>query len=391
MKNNFKNQFLIGLLSGVFLMIVFVSGALAQKVWGLPILKKLAIGTQSQNGETYSQKIVSEENVVIDVAEKGSESVVTVSLKRQKPSQQQFFLDPFGMFGNNPFGNQADKKPETEQVDIGSGFVVDKSGLVVTNKHVVSQGVASDYKIIMKDDSEHQVEKIWRDPVNDLAILKISGGNFQTIEMGDSDNLKVGSFVVAIGTALGEFRHTVTTGVISGLGRGITAGDGFMGAEKLDNVIQTDAAINPGNSGGPLLNSLGQAIGVNVAVSQSANNIGFALPINVVKESLNNFNTTGQFDRPFFGVRYQIITKEQGILNSVPAGAYVVEVVKDSSAEKAGIEKGDVITKFDGKDLSQEKQSLVQLLGKKKIGDKVEVELYREKETKKLQVELKGE
>ncbi len=391
MKNNFKNQFLIGLLSGVFLMIVFVSGALSQKVWGLPILKKLAIGTQSQNGETYSQKIVSEENVVIDVAEKGSESVVTVSLKRQKPSQQQFFLDPFGMFGNNPFGGQADKKPETEQVDIGSGFVVDKSGLVVTNKHVVSQGVASDYKIIMKDDSEHQVEKIWRDPVNDLAILKISGGNFQTIEMGDSDNLKVGSFVVAIGTALGEFRHTVTTGVISGLGRGITAGDGFMGAEKLDNVIQTDAAINPGNSGGPLLNSLGQAIGVNVAVSQSANNIGFALPINVVKESLNNFNTTGQFDRPFFGVRYQIITKEQGILNSVPAGAYVVEVVKDSSAEKAGIEKGDVITKFDGKNLSEEKQSLVQLLGKKKIGDKVEVELYREKETKKLQVELKGE
>lgn len=391
MNDKLKNQFVLGLLSGIFLMIVFVSGALAQKIWGLPILKQLSLGNMSQNNETFTQKIVSEENVAIEVAEKVSTSVVTVSLKREKQVQQQLFMDPFGMFRNSPFGGQTDKKIETEQVDIGSGFVVDRTGLVVTNKHVVSQGVPGDYKIVLKDDSEHQVEKIWRDPVNDLAILKISGGNFEAIEMGDSEKLRVGSFVVAIGTALGEFRHTVTTGVISGLGRGITAGDGFMGGEKLDNVIQTDAAINPGNSGGPLINSQGQVIGVNVAVSQSANNIGFALPINVVKDSLNNFNQTGQFDRPFFGVKYQLISKEQGVLNSVPAGAYVVGVVENSSAEKAGIEKGDIITKFDGKSLIDEKQSLVEMLGKKKIGDKVEVELYREKETKKLQVELKGE
>ena len=391
MKTNFKNQFAIGLLSGIFLMIVFVSGALAQKVWGLPILRQLSTGNQDFPTETFNQKIVSEENVVINVAEKVSQSVVTVSLKRQKITQPQFFLDPFGMFGNNPFGSQVDKKIETEQVDIGTGFVVDKSGLVVTNKHVVSQGVPGDYRIIMKDNSEHQVEKIWRDPVNDLAILKISGGNFQAIEMGDSDNLRVGSFVVAIGTALGEFRHTVTTGVVSGLGRGITAGDGFMGEEKLDNVIQTDAAINPGNSGGPLLNSVGQVIGVNVAVSQSANNIGFALPINVVKDSLNNFNTTGQFDRPFFGVRYQMLNKEQGILNNVPAGAYVVEVVKGSSADVSGVLKGDIIVKFDGKELSQESQGLVKLLGKRKIGDRVEVEVFRDNEMKTIKVELKGE
>lgn len=385
MKSRVTYQFGMGVMVGIFVAIVFVAGAAAEKVWGVPILKNL--GRVESGGAIIEQRILTEESVVTQVAEQASESVVTVSYKRETPVMQRYFLDPFGMFG----GTQPSGEVETEQVDIGSGFIVDKSGLVVTNKHVVSMGQPDDYKVILKNDQEYQVEKIWRDPVNDLAILKVSNGEFPAIKMGDSDKLKVGNFVVAIGTALGEFRHTVTTGVISGLGRGITAGDGFMGAEKLDNVIQTDAAINPGNSGGPLLNSAGQVIGVNVAVSQSANNIGFALPIKVVKESLQNFNETGQFDRPFFGVRYQMITKEQGILNNVPAGAYVVEVVADSSADQAGVEKGDIITEFDGKSLAEEKDGLVGLLSKKKIGDRVEVEIWRDKEIKKLQVELKGE
>ncbi len=388
MKSKTSYQFGMGILVGVFIMIVFLGGAVSERIWGLPILKNLNGGDRPY-GEAglVTQKILTEENVVTSVAEKVSPAVVTVSYKRETPVMEQYFLEPFGMFG----GRRATGEVDTEQVDIGSGFIVDKSGLVVTNKHVVSAGTPGDYKIVLKDDSEHQVEKIWRDPVNDLAILKISGDEFDAIEMGDSDKIKVGNFVVAIGTALGEFRHTVTTGVVSGLGRGITAGNGFTGAEKLDNVIQTDAAINPGNSGGPLLNSVGQVIGVNVAVSQGANNIGFALPINVVKESLDNFNTTGQFDRPFFGVRYQLISKEQGILNNVPAGAYVVEVVEGSSADVGGIEKGDIITKFDGKEMTDDKTGLAGMLGKKKIGDKVEVEVYRDKEMKKIQVELKGE
>lgn len=390
MKAKFKNQFLIGLLCGVFLMIVFLSGAVSEKLWGLPILKNLN-NTQS-GGAVLEQKIVTEESVVTDIAERVSPAVVTVSYKRPAPSIQQNFMDQFGIFGLQPFRNNQSQKAEPEQVDIGSGFIVDKAGLVVTNKHVVSQGQPSDYKVVLSDDSEHQVEKIWRDPVNDLAILKISDGSLKNaIELGDSDKIKVGNFVIAIGTALGEFRHTVTTGVVSGLGRGITAGDGFSGAEKLDNVIQTDAAINPGNSGGPLLNSSGQVIGVNVAVSSGGNNIGFALPINVVKESLNNFNTTGQFDRPFFGVRYQMVSKEQGILNNVPSGAYVVEVVKDSSADKAGIMRGDIVTKFEGITVADEKNGLAGLLTKKKIGDKVEVEIWRDNKTQKVSVELRGE
>ncbi len=382
-----RSGFAIGLLSGVFLMAVFIGGAVSERIWGLPFLKNLNLRGGSSVSEVINQRIVNEESVVTEVAERVSSGVVTVTFKRETPIFEQYFLDPFGMFrGSRPSG-----EVESEQVDIGSGFVIDEAGLVVTNKHVVSSGSPSDYKVVLKDESEHQVEKIWRDPANDLAILKIEGSGFKTIEMGDSDKLKVGNFVIAIGTALGEFRHTVTTGVISGLGRGITAGDGYSFAEKLDNVIQTDAAINPGNSGGPLLNSLGQVIGVNVAVSQGANNIGFALPINLVKESLSNFNETGAFDRPFFGVRYQMISKEQGILNNVPAGGYVVEVVKDSSADSAGIKKGDIIVSFDGKKLTEVENGLAELLGKKKIGDRVEVEIWREDKTEKLSVELKGE
>lgn len=387
MKSRTGSSFLIGLLSGVFLVAVFIGGAVSERIWGLPFLKNLNLSGGSNTSEIINQRVVNEENVVTEVAEKVSPGVVTVTFKRETPILEQYFLDPFGMFrGSRPTG-----EVESEQVDIGSGFVIDASGLVVTNKHVVSSGVASDYKVVLKDESEHQVEKIWRDPANDLAILKIEGSGFKTIEMGDSDKLKVGNFVIAIGTALGEFRHTVTTGVVSGLGRGITAGDGYSFAEKLDNVIQTDAAINPGNSGGPLLNSLGQVIGVNVAVSQGANNIGFALPINLVKESLSNFNETGAFDRPFFGVRYQMISKEQGILNNVPAGGYVVEVIKGSSADSAGIKKGDIIVSFDGKKLAEVENGLAELLGKRRIGDKVEIEIWRDEKTEKLSVELKGE
>lgn len=384
MKNALAQQFWVGLLSGVFLVAVFVGGAASERLWGLPFLQKL--GTPRSSSEIINQRILTEENVVTEVAEKVSGSVVTVSYKQRTPVMEQYFLDPFGMFrGERPSG-----KYDEEQVDIGSGFIVDRTGLVVTNKHVVSDGSPGDYQIILKDNSEHPVEKIWRDPANDLAILKISG-EFPAIELGDSNSLKVGNFVIAIGTALGEFRHTVTTGVVSGLGRGITAGDGWRMSEELSNVIQTDAAINPGNSGGPLLNSAGQVIGVNVAVSQGANNIGFALPINLVKESLKTFNDTGKFDRAFFGVRYQMIDKETAIINKVPAGAYVVEVVANSSADLAGIKKGDIITSFDRQDVNQTSNGLAGMISKKKVGESVEVEFYRDGKSQQVTVMLKGE
>lgn len=334
--------------------------------------------------DLVSTKILKEEGVVIDVAEKSSPSVVTVSIQTQQRVIDPFSFDPF-----NLFGNQSGTRTEQVQQDIGTGFVVE-NGLIVTNKHVVANTEAK-YKVIDKDDKEYEVTNIYRDPVNDLAILQIQGATLPTLELGNSDNLKVGQFVVAIGTALGEFRHTVTTGVISGLGRGIEAGSPLQGqTEALDNVIQTDAAINPGNSGGPLINSAGQVIGVNVAIAGNAQNIGFAIPINVIKESLTNFEQTGEFDRPRLGVTYQMISRQLSVLNEIPEGAYVREVTPKSAADEAGVKVGDIIIEMDGKRLSEVKGGLAGVVGNKKIGDSIKMRLWREGQEAVVEARLKA-
>src|SRR3989338_4774598 len=339
-------RFFVGFALGVLVVVSAVGGALADRLYNLPFISKFVSGKTGSQGQILEQKVLKEESVVVDIAEQSSPSVVTVSITAERQTAQPFFTDPFGLFDFNTPRNK-----EQIKQDIGTGFVID-GGLVVTNKHVVAS-TDGKYRVITKDDKEFQVNKIYRDPTNDIAILKIDGMSVTAIRLGDSGNLKVGQFVIAIGTALGEFRHTVTTGVISGLGRGIQAGDPFGGnAEQLDNVIQTDAAINPGNSGGPLLNSAGEVIGINVAVAQGSQNIGFALPINVVKKVVDSFQQTGSFERPFLGVRYQMVTKETALLNDVPAGAYIVEVVSGSPAETAGIKQGDIIVRADGQKLS---------------------------------------
>jgi S1-C subfamily serine protease len=327
--------------------------------------------------EKIIREVLDEETAITRVVEAVTPSVVSIRVKRS-----QAVIDPFQLFFGR--GLQAEELKQ----DIGSGFIIDTDGLVVTNKHVVAE--TGEYQVITTKDEELKVEKIFRDPVNDLAILKVTPppAGLQAVKLGDSDKLKVGQTVVAIGTALGEFRSTVTTGVISGLGRGITAGGPFgLGSERLDNVIQTDAAINPGNSGGPLLNSSGEVIGVNVAVSQAGQNIGFALPINEVRAAIDNFNQTGRFSRPFLGVRYQMIDQKTAILNAVPQGAYIVEVVPKSPAAAAGISEGDIITRMNGRQLN-EANSLAEAIAKKKLGDQIELELYRDGETKKLSVVL---
>ncbi len=320
-------------------------------------------------------RVTSEESVIIDVVDRVSPSVVTIGITKTGQTQGQMQFDPFDPF--TPFRRTPGQTKTIEQ-DIGSGFIVDAGGLIVTNKHVVSDSEAK-YRVITNDDKTFDVVKIYRDPTNDLAILKITASNLKPVMLGDSGKIKVGQLAVAIGTALGEFRHTVTTGVVSGVGRGITAGGPFEGSvERLDNVIQTDAAINPGNSGGPLLNSGGEVVGVNVAVSQQGQNIGFAIPINVIKEALNNFNTTGQFNRPYLGVRYKTIAKDLAVLNDIPEGAYVIELVPGSPAEKAGLKEQDIITKVNDTRLSGDNAELAKVLSGKKVGDRLTLSIYRE-------------
>ncbi|PJC28146.1 hypothetical protein CO054_01720 [Candidatus Shapirobacteria bacterium CG_4_9_14_0_2_um_filter_39_11] len=371
----------------VFLVIVgsILGGAISDRLFGYKVLDKFfpRAGVELPSVITR-QRILTEESVVIEVAERVSPSVVTINVtKEQSALPFQIEFGPFGI-------NIPQQRQENVAQDIATGFIISSDGLIVTNKHVVSD-TSVKYRIITKDDKTYEVQKIYRDPANDIAILKIDppAGGLKPVELGDSSNLKVGQFVIAIGTALGEFRHTVTTGVISGIGRSITAGSPLEGyVEQLDNVIQTDAAINMGNSGGPLLNSAGQVIGISVAVSLEGQNIGFALPINIVKDSIENFNKTGQFSRPFLGVRYQMISKEAAILNEVPEGAYVVEIVSGSPAEKSGIKTGDILTYMDGKRISEAEGGLAKIISSKKVGDSVEITIWRNGEESKIRTVL---
>ena len=315
-----------------------------------------------------TQKLIEEESVVIDVVEKVSPSVVSIAVENRP------FFNPF-------FGLQ---QPKEKQSGIGTGFVVSKDGLILTNKHVVSEKGATYIAIIRENSGPEKkltIKEINRDPFNDLALVRVDAGDLKPVEIGDSDNLKVGQKVIAIGNALGQFENTVTTGVVSGLGRGVSPVDPATGvAERLEDLIQTDAAINPGNSGGPLVNSAGQVIGINTAVA-SAENIGFAIKVNIAKQLMEDFTKSGgKISRPFLGIRYTHISRDTALLNDVPEGELVREVVSGSAAERAGVKVGDIVTQFDGQKMTED-NSLNKIIRSKKVGDSVKIRVFRNGQT----------
>lgn len=317
-----------------------------------------------------TQTVVQEENAIISVVDKTSPSVVAIGVSRRVVNP----FDPFAF-------------PKREDATIATGFVVSEKGIIVTNKHVVSDSRVR-FTVITKDGQKYETKKIYRDPVLDLALVQVDASGLKSLDLGDSSKLKVGQIAIAIGNALGRFTNTVTTGVISGLGRRVVAGDPFSGeAESLDNLIQTDAAINPGNSGGPLLNSSGQVIGVNVATTEGAQNIGFAIPINSVKPIVDEFLTTGTVSRPFLGIRYRFVSKDVAILNEVPQGAYIQEVIEGGPAQKGGVEEGDIITKINGEAVDVENK-VGETVSKSNIGTRLELEIWRDGKTLKLTATL---
>jgi len=259
---------------------------------------------------------------------------------------------------------------------IGTGFVIDsKGGIIITNQHVVSNNNA-EYRVVTNTNDTFTVKKIVRDETNDIALLLIDAKNLKAVDLGDSDNIEVGQTVIAIGTPLGEFPGSVTVGVISGLKRSVTTGGGFFTKGKVyENVIQTDAAVNPGNSGGPLINLEGKVVGVNFATTSGADNISFALPINIVKQRVAEYKEFGKFKNPFLGVNYQNISEQQASFYGVVAGALVYTVVPNSPADKAGIKPYDIIVEYNGNKVSE--HGLAELIQKSKIGDKVKLKLWR--------------
>lgn len=280
----------------------------------------------------------------------------------------------------------------------GTGFILSSDGYIATNKHVVAN--ATKIGVILDDGSTYEdVELIGTDPINDFAIVKIKDvKNLTPIKIGDSKTTNIGQQVVAIGNALGTYQNSVTSGIISGKGRSLTASDSSRTTyETLSDMIQTDAAINGGNSGGPLVNAAGEVIGINTAYASQGNNVGFAIPINSVKGIMAGVLKDGKFERAVLGVRYQTITpliaKEKKL--DVTAGAYVKgsnnasAVIKGSAGDKAGIKDGDIITAVNGTKIGTA-GSLGSLIGEYAVGDTVKLEVYRDKKYIELNVKLEA-
>jgi S1-C subfamily serine protease len=269
----------------------------------------------------------------------------------------------------------------------GSGFIVDSSGIILTNRHVVANPDA-EYTAVLNEEKKYKARILAKDPINDVAILKVEGENFPFIKLGNSSKLELGQTVIAIGNTLGIFRNTVSTGVISGLSRHITAFNGVDNrSQRLRGLIQTDAAINPGNSGGPLIDANGKAIGINAAMILGAENIGFTLPINTAKNDLDDLKKYGRIRQPFLGVRYILLDKAlQTRYNlSKERGALVISedyqegtaVLPGSPAYKAGIKEADIILAIQNENISC-KNSLEDVLQKFKIGQIINLKILRD-------------
>jgi len=275
------------------------------------------------------------------------------------------------------------------ELEGGTGFIVSEDGLILTNKHVVLDEKA-DYTVFTNDGRKFPAKVLAIDPVQDLAVLKIEQENnmlFPVLKLGNSDNLEIGQAVIAIGNALAEFRNTVSAGVISGLGRRITASGGSF-VETFEDVIQTDAAINKGNSGGPLLNLKGEVIGINTAMAIDAQSIGFAIPINKAKKDIEQVKTIGKIVYPFLGIRYVLINEriKQEYNLSVGYGALIIDggpgkiaIWPDSAAEKAGLKEGDILLEFNNEKITFE-NSLAKIIIKYNPGDEVILKVLKGEE-----------
>ncbi len=278
----------------------------------------------------------------------------------------------------------------------GTGYIVSKDGIIVTNKHVAGNA-ATKYSVITNDGKTYSAVVKSLDPLFDIAILKIEASNLPTVELGSTADLVAGQTAIAIGNALGQYQNSVTVGVISGMGRVIEASDSTgTSTESLDNVIQTDAAINSGNSGGPLLNIAGQVIGMNTAVDSQGQGIGFALPVELIKSALDSYLTKGKIVRAMLGVRYVSLTKDTATQNNLPVyeGAYIYSnnaaspaVVAGSPAAKIGLQPGDIVTEL-GLDKITAQKSLISLLSKHSPSESVKITWLRDGKTKTATIQL---
>lgn len=369
----------------IFIIIAFVAGGVGSFVTNkfilpylstIPFLEQYSF-LQSDKPVVIEKKekvTLTEESGVIEAVKKVSPAVVSITSAR----------DMRGFFGNT-----------FQQKSGGTGFIVTNDGLIATNKHVVADSSAS-YTVITNDGKTFNAKIVARDPSNDFAIIKIEAENLPVVELGNSADLEVGQRVIAIGNTLGEYQNTVTTGVVSAMGRSITAGNSLFQTESLEDVIQTDAAINPGNSGGPLVNIKGQVIGINTATDQQGQLVGFAIPIDNLKTVIESVIREGKIVRPLVGVRSISISKELASMNKLPVdhGALIytgdpslLPVIPGSPAQKAGLKELDIITKINNEEITGTR-SLATLIQKYKPGEEITLTVLREDKTLEIKLTL---
>ena len=340
------------------------------------------------SSEAQQKVISSESELIANIAKTVGQSVVSINVTSEGVAR-----NIFG-FGQN-----------VERESAGTGFIISKEGVIVTNRHVVPIG-ATKITVTLSDGTDLDVDVIGKTNEGDsldVAFLKVKdskGKELLPVKLGDSSKTIVGERVVAIGNALGQFQNTVTSGIISGYGRSVTAGDGQGSTEQLANLFQTDASINQGNSGGPLVNMSGEVIGINTAVAgDGAENIGFAIPINDVQGLITSVLEKGKLERPYLGVRYISITDEYAYQYNLPVkrGAYLAPasegsqppIIPGSPAEKAGLKEKDIITKV-GDTAIDEKTNLTSALAKYQVGDTVELTVLRDGKEQKIRVTLEA-
>ena len=350
----------------------------------------------------------SDEKQTIEIVKKVTPAVVSIGVSKSLAQVKEMALGPFGpglspfLFGGrNPEVKIDEEENQKVKIGGGSGFIVDPDGIILTNKHVVIDQEA-EYTVVTNDEKEYPAKILSRDPVNDIAILKIDAKNLPTVKLSNS-KIEPGQTVLAIGNALGLFSNTVSKGIVSGLARKISAAMGGAEGgeqpqvEELRGVIQTDVAINQGNSGGPLINTEGEVVGINTAVIFGAQNIGFSIPVEWAKRDLTDLHKFGRIIRPYIGLRYIMLNKDIQRRYKLPVdcGALIAQdhipgshaVVKNSPADKAGLKENDIILEINGKKLD-EKSDLGDSIQLLKAGDEIELAYFRKDKTQKTNLVL---
>ncbi len=319
-------------------------------------------------------------NAIVDIAERTNPTVVTVNTRQTVRQRQQ---SPFSLFFNDP---RFDQEREFQRRGLGSGVIVSEDGFIITNYHVIDN--ADEIKIALYNGDELDAEIVGTDPASDIAVLKVHSNGLRAIPLGNSDNLRVGEMVFAIGSPLSaDLANTVSMGIVSASGR--TA----VGLNQFENYIQTDAAINPGNSGGPLINVDGELVGINTAIasrSGGSQGIGFAIPVNMARNVMESLITDGRVARGYLGLAWggdvdQTMARALGM--STPRGFVVGEIVSGAPADKAGLKEGDVVVKLNGNQIRDFNDFRI-TIANTQPGSEVELEIFRDGESKQFNVVL---